>query len=369
MKKISLFLFAVVAVLGSSCVQVTKSMDEVFAPIEEEIAYHNKKYMKSKSIYVPHGVDEKNLGTFKFNLAFEQDDLRNNYDVNGFDEKGWKQFRREYNNAINGTNRLPRAQSSGPALSDRQARREANNGVTRTKDLDYSKMSEAEGLLHINPTLSMSDSQAKIGFFRGGGYLVTTTSTMKITCDPLNAENNESLESFQSFSVQTKGIIKQRANKYGETISGFVFDDTVLNELHLMQARATLVKFFNKIYELFPAGGPVVNFDEDGNAVIRASRSTGVQPDMEFVIYAKKKADGDAAIRVPLFNATAVSVGQTGTTTLKIWRKNSEKTAKKIIKQINENFSAAKSEYDFYGCSDGLAHWPDFIDRAFDNED
>lgn len=369
MKKISLFLLAIAGILSTSCVHVTKSMDEVFAPIEEDIAYHNKKYMKAKPIYVPHGVDEKNLGTFKFNMAFAQDAPRNQYDVNGFDRKGWDQFRREYNNAINATNRLPRAQTSGPALSDNQARKEANNGVTKTRELDYSKMSEAEGLLHINPTLSMSDSQSKIGFFRGGGYLVTTTSTMKITCDPLRAENNESLESFQSFSVQTKGVIKQRANKYGETVSGFEFNETVLNDLHLLQARATLVKFFVKLYELFPAGGPVVNFDEDGNAVIRASRSTGVQPDMEFVIYAMKKADGDAAIRVPLFNATAVSVGQTGTTTLKIWRKNSEKSAKKIIKQIDENFSAAKAEYNFYGCSDGLAHWPDFIQRAFDSED
>ena len=65
----------------------------------------------------------------------------------------------------------------------------------------------------------------------------------------------------------------------------------------------------------------------------------------------------------------AVSVGQTGTTTLKIWRKNSEKTAKKIIKQINEDFNAAKSEYNFYGCSDGLAHWPDYMPRSFATED
>ena len=367
MKKIHFLLFIGIALLGSSCIHVTKSMDEVFAPIEEEIVYHDKKFMKSKAMYVPHGVDEKNLGAFKFNMAFEQDAPRGAYDVNGFDRKGWQQFQREYDNAIKGTNRLPRAQTAGAGLSDSQARRDANNGVTRTAELDYSKMSEAQGLLHINPTLSMSDSQAKIGFFRGGGYLVTTTSTMKITCDPLRADNNETLDSFQSFSVQTKGVITQRANKYGDVTSGFVFNSTVVDDLHLMQARATLVMFFNKLYELFPVGGSVVNFDEDGNAVIRASRSTGVQPDMEFVIYAMRKADGDAAIRVPLFNATAVSVGQTGSTTLKIWRKNSEKTAKKIIKQIDQDFGAAKSEYNFYGCSDGLAHWPDFIQKAFNS--
>ena len=369
MKIITFLLSATVAVLTTSCsVHVTKNMSEVFRDVEEDIQYHNVKYMKSKKMYVPHGVDEKNLGALKFNFAFGQDEADSGYDVNVFDKKEWDIYKREFVNAFAATKRFPLGQLND-VLSDRDARVAANNGVTRTKELDVSAMSEVGGLLHIHPTLTMTNSEKKIGFFRGGGYSSMSVNTMKTTCDPLYAENNEQVDAIQSFSVQVTGTIYQRKNKMRVVTRGIVLDNSGLYDLHVMQMRASIVKFFLKIYELFPVGGPVVNFDEDDNAVIRASRSTGVQPEMEFVIYAMKKADGDAAVRVPLFNATAVSVGQTGNTTLKIWRKNSEKSAKKIIKMINENFDAAKAEYDFYGCSDGLAKWPDFVQRAFEEED
>ena len=105
------------------------------------------------------------------------------------------------------------------------------------------------------------------------------------------------------------------------------------------------------------------DFDEDGNILIKASRAEGLQPNMEMVVFALKKSDGEDAIPVPLYNATAITVGSTKSSTLKIWRKSDKKGAKKIIKKLEKDLDEAKEEYDFIAAADGFAQWPDFIDQ------
>ena len=355
------------AIFLCSCASpdVTRNLQQALAHVEEDIEYHDVKYMSRKKMYVPHGVDEKKLGTLKFNFAFEQGNTseRQN-DSNLLSKNEWNAFKREFENAIAGTKRFPIGQMKY-GLADKELRKEARNGLSGTKDLDVSEMTEVDGILHIVPMFTNSSSKKSLGFFSGGGFLTTTTRTIKIICNPLSAKNNEPIDHFQSFSVQIAGRTYARMTKMGIHLDGVCFDadPEILEDYHIRLSRAGIVQFFNRIYKIFPVGGAVVNFGEDDNAVLQASRSTGVQPDMEFVIYARKKGDPNS-LRIPLFNATAVSVGQTGNTELKIWRKNTTKAAVKIISMISSDPESALAEYDFYGCSDGLAHWPDFIERT-----
>ena len=75
MKKLTLLLSIFSAFFTVSCVPMTKTWEEVFAQVEEDIDYHDKKFMKSKTMYVPHGVDESRLGKWmKFNFSIERGD-------------------------------------------------------------------------------------------------------------------------------------------------------------------------------------------------------------------------------------------------------------------------------------------------------
>lgn len=374
MKKLTLLLSVFTAVFSVSCVQVTKTWEEPFTKIEEDIVYHNKKYMKSKAMYVPHGVDETRMGKWmKFNFAIE----RGNKEINEagmpsklnpdyLDTTDWGNFTREYAHTIQRTKCFAIGQMT-EVLADGKARELTFNGLTNTDELDPSTMSPVQGLLHITPMLNHSSAVSHISFFRGGNYLRTTTSNIKVICDPLFAKNNEPIDEFASFEVQAKGVFYSKEDEYGKPVSGVQFDPTNLHTLHVMLIRASLVKVLNELYKTFPVGGPIVNFDpNDRVAVIRASRAEGAQPEMEFVIYARKRSDGADAVRVPLFNATMVTLGGTGTSTLEIWRENtSSKTAKAIINKIYTDFKSAKDEYDFFGCSDGLAQWPEGLSRSF----
>ena len=92
--------------------------------------------------------------------------------------------------------------------------------------------------------------------------------------------------------------------------------------------------------------------------VLRAETNAA---NMEMVVFALKKADGEDAIPVPLYNATAVTVGDQKSSTLKIWRKSKKSGAQKIIAKIEKDLDEAKEEYDFIAASDGFAQWPDFV--------
>ena len=91
------------------------------------------------------------------------------------------------------------------------------------------------------------------------------------------------------------------------------------------------------------------------------------QVGMEMVVFALRRADGEDAIPVPIYNATATNVGMTGKSTLRIWRKSDKDGAKKIIRKLEQDIDEARAEYEFFASSDGFAQWPDFVDRQNTN--
>ena len=378
MKKLTLLLSSFTALLTVSCVHVTKTPGEVFQGYEKEIEYHDMAYMKSRRMEVPHNVDENNYKQLKFIFGFKQNEMDSRgipaeRNINHLSPREWETFCQDFEHGLERTKRFATAQML-EVLADDAIRKYNEDGIIYLDRLDPSKMHMAEAIVHVRPTFETSEAYSDLNLFKGYGKLRTTTLTMKLICTPLQASNNEVLEAFQSLSVQTNGKIINRLDKYNKEDSGLVPDDTQSEAIHQAHGSVTLIKAIHKIYSAFPVGGPILNFDPDdekGVAIIKASADDGVLPEMQFVIYAMKKSDGDAAIRVPLFNATLVTLGRTGNSTLRVWRENtSSKTAKEIIKKFRTDFNAAKREYDFYGCSDGLAEWPTLIiDRPFADED
>jgi|GEM_PF-5421988 len=352
---------AIFALLLCSCssFEVTKSVDQALAHVEEGIEYHDRAYMEKRDLRVPNGVDEKNLGELKFNFAFKQgteveDGEAAATNWNRFTKNEWNAFRREFENAVGGTKRFPIAQMLY-GLADDELRRKSNNGVANVKELDPSALKESAGIFHITPLRTNSFNLAKKE--KRSNY------TLKLVVNPLAADNNSPLDEIQPFSVQIGCEVNQLTDRAGRVIAGLRLSDrSKRDEFNIKLSRAVIVQFLNKMYNLFPTGGAIVNY-EDGQFVLRGSRATGIQPNMEFVVYAMRKGNPDA-MRVAICNATAESVGQTGNTTLTIWRKSEKVNAKKIMRHIEADFSSALDEYDIYACSDGFAQWPDFIDRS-----
>ena len=334
----------------------TRNLEEALASIESGIVYHDRAYMEERDVVVPRIVNLEQLKAGKLNylFAFDQGEVEAN-DVNSLTDREWSAFKAEFENAIAGSRRFPIVQNQH-GLADKQLRIQARNGANAAAELDSSLMKEPDGILHLRPILSLSESLI--------GKEKTTTNTYKLICNPLNPKNNAPLEDIAEFSVTVYGTIKQLTDRFGRPVSGFRFNTTKqLEDYHLRQGRAAIVKFFVKMYEMFPVGGIVTNFDEDGNVLIKASRAEGLQPNMEMVVFALKKSDGENAIPVPLYNATAITVGTTKSSTLKIWRKSKKTRAKEIIKLLEADIDAAREEYDFIAAADGFAQWPDFVDQ------
>ena len=244
-------------------------------------------------------------------------------------------------------------------LADNELRKKTRNGVANVKEFDPSALKEAAGIFHLTPMRTYSWSLAS--------KQKTTNYTLKLVVNPLAADNNSPLDGIQPFSVQIDCVIYQLTDRAGRVVKGLrLSDSSKQEELNVKLFRAAIVQFFNKMYNIFPVGGKIVNYEE-GQFNLKVGRDSGVQPNMEFVVYAKKKGDADA-MRIALYNATAESVGR-NTTTLTSWRKSEKKNAAKIIKLLENDFAEAREEYDFYACSDGFAEWPDFIERSTPKKD
>lgn len=339
--------------------QPTKTIDEALAHVENSIEYHNREFMEEKDLRLPHGCNEENFGTLRFNFAFTQgttgsDQASVELDFNRFTTNEWNSFKREFENTVAGTKRFPIAQLMY-GLADGELRKKSRNGVANTKELDPSALKEATGIFHVTPMRTHSwsiETKEK-----------TNNYTLKLLVNPLAADNNSILDGIQPFSVQVSCLIYQKTDSAGRVVKGVRLSDRKKQEdLNIKLFRAVIVQFFNKMYNIFPVGGKIARYEE-GQFKLKVGRNSGVQPNMEFVVYAKKKGDEDA-IRIPLYNASAETVSNSDTT-LTVWRKSDKKNAKKIIKIIEDDFDAAREEYEFYACSDGFAEWPkDIIDRS-----
>ena len=349
--------FAALVLCSCTSFEPTRNLEEALSHVESDIEYQNREYMEKRPMKVPNGVNIERLGNLKFLFAFEQGNKEsgnNNLNVNYLSDSEWDAFKREFENAISGSRRFPVAQIRH-GLADKNLRKETRSGGNAAAELDVSEMKEPDGILHLTPMLSLSESLV--------GKEKTTTNTFKLVCNPLNPKNNAPLDDIQEFSVSVQGRIYQLTDRFGRPVSGFRFNTTrQLEDYHLRQGRAAMVRFFVKMYQMFPVGGKVTGIDEDGNVTFTGNRSIGLQPNMECVVFAVKKGNPQGA-KIALYNATADSVSQTGTSMLRIWRESDKKGAQKIIKMIEEDFDSACEEYDIYACADGFAQWPDFIDQ------
>ena len=362
---ITIFVGMCVAMALSSCssFEVTRDLSEALGDVERGIEYHDRAYMEKKPVKVPNGVNVSNLGELRFNFGFERGNQAapgaENLNVNYLTDNEWNAFKREFENAVAGTKRFPIAQMHY-GLADNELRKKTKNGLSNTKELDVSALKEATAIIHIIPMLSQSESLVK--------KEKTQVNTLKLVCNPLSAENNAPLDDFQPFSAEVRGKIYQKTDKMGNVVGGFrLYTTEEWEDYHIKLCRASIVQFFNKMYSMFPTGGKIAKIDEDGQAVLKAGRATGVQPNMEFVIFAMKKGDPDAK-PVALYNATVETVGQKDNSVLTIWRKTDKASGTKIISLVEKDFDAALDEYDFYACSDGFAQWPDFIDRITEDK-
>ena len=336
--------------------EVTRNLEDALANVEDDLEYHDRAYMEKRPIAVPriHNLEDLKKGKLYYNFAFDQGEVKKN-DVNCLTAREWDAFKAEFENAVSGCRRFPVAQILH-ANADKKMLEQARNGGNATAEFDLSRVKKPDGTFMVKPVLSVSESLV--------GKEKTITNTYKLVCTPKNSETQAPLESVPAFSIQVYGKVYQLTDRFGRAVAGFRFNTTKqLEDYHLRQGRAAIVKFFAKVYQMFPVGGIVTNFDEDGNILIKASRAEGLQPNMEMVVFALKKSDGEDAIPVPLYNATAITVGTTKSSTLKIWRKSDKKGAQKIIKKLENDLDEAKEEYDFIAAADGFAQWPDFVDQ------
>ena len=349
---LSLFAAFICVLCGCSSFEVTLSLDDAYA--EMAIEYHDQEYMEKKPLKIPDGVNEKRFNKLPFLIGFKDADPAKGKrpSKNQFSTKEWEALKREFEAVIDSSRRFPLA-TVVEGRGDADLRLKHRKGLVNVKELDPSELPEVPYI--INVVAHLESGESTVNRER------TVTNEIIAECRPVHAENNAPIKWFPSFVVKSTSKIFQTTNKMGNVTGGFrLYTVEQREQLHMNMFRGALVQFINHIYECFPAGGKVSDIDEDGYVTLQASRATGLQPNMQFVVYAIKK--GDASMkRIALYNAVAETVGQEDSSTLKIWREADRSAAKKIIKMIEEDFAEAAEEYDFYACSDGLAQRPDFI--------
>lgn len=343
-----------------SCTTVTEDAGDAYADMN--IKFHNKAYMEDlDGVKTPNGVNEQRLGKLPFLIGFKQNTANAGLDSDVLSDKEFNKLKIDFEGFLSASNRFPISQVIS-GLADAELRKMVRSGVANASELDASEMEEAKYILNIvttfNKTYYQSGSQAK------------ETFAISLDVFPVEAKNNKPLAWFPKFQCSAKKDIYQEVSSTGFVLKGIDTTNPQQREaIHLEVFKKALVKFIEHMYNKFPAGGKVVEIDTENNmAVIKASRSTGLMSNLEMVIYARKKGNPDA-MRIPLYNATLETMGQEGSSELKIWRKNkSNSRASKIIAMIEKDWDGAVEEYDFWAASDGIAEPPDFINVAGDEQ-
>lgn len=361
MKNIIFSVFGLVfTLILCSCTTVTDDVGDAYADMN--IKFHNKAYMEDlDGVKTPNGVNEQRLGKLPFLIGFKQNTTKTGLDSDVLSDKEFNKLKIDFEGFLSASNRFPVSQVIS-GLADAELRKMVRNGVANASELDASKMEEAKYILNIVSTFSKTYYQS--------GSQAKETFSVSLDVFPVEAKNNKPLAWFPKFQCSAKKDIYQEVSSTGFVLKGIDTTNPQQREaIHLEVFKKALVKFIEHIYNKFPAGGKVVEIDVENNmAVIKASRATGLMSNLEMVIYARKKGNPDA-MRIPLYNATLETMGQEGSSELKIWRKNKSNTrASKIIAMIEKDWDGAVEEYDFWAASDGIAEPPDFINVAGDNK-
>ncbi len=354
MKRFFLFLLvSAITFLIISCISVSDNVGNAFA--EMDIVFHDKKYMKSQDLKVPDGVNEKRFNKLPFQVAFLKSSSRQNdgqlVSSDTITEKEFGEFKKEFEAIVDASRRFPLS-SRVNGLADSDLRQSARNGSVNITELDPSEMEEAQYLLNVTADMTYSSSQV--------GYQKKMITRITLTCNPVEAKNNKPISWFPATILPAQTTLYAKTDATGLVIDGVsTYTARKREALHNEVFRKALVKFIDHIYNSFPTGGEVSDIDGDMISV-KASRATGLQPDMEMVVYAREKGNQDA-MRIPLYNATLVTMAQEGNSELKVWRETSSDRGKNIIKMIKKDFLSAKQQYDFFAASSGIPKPPDFI--------
>lgn len=355
MKQIYL-LFSVIVCMIMMCsctTTVTDSTGDVYKNMG--IHFHTKDYIRKQGkMKRPDGVDEGNLGKLPFAIAFSQNKESNNPEREVIGEEEFKFLEIEFQNFVACTNRFLLYMRAG-VEDEEKIRNDSEGGEGLIAEKDVSKMTKAKYILRVKPFFFRSSSQ------QGRQGIEEFKLSMEIT--PVDATTGHNLPWFIPISCNVSMPIYKKVSSTGFVIAGI---DTAIpknrQKIHTELLKKACLQMLEHIYTKFPAGGPVVDIDDENDEVlVKADETTGLLPKLEMVVYAKIKDQPDR-LPTPLYNATLVSVSKIGNSTLKIWRRNSDNTkAQKIIKLIRTDWEQAKEQYDFWAASDGIAEKPDFI--------
>lgn len=355
MKRMIMLLLSVTCMfLVCSCttIKVTHGIDNEYEKMD--IQYHDENFIRKKGkMVVPNGTREENLaGKLPFLIFFEQNVDKQGIGIDVLSEKEFKTLAMQFEQIISATNRLQLAQVQY-VQTDKKRERD-KNGVMRIAKMDYAKKLETRYFLNVVTTLERHCTQ------EGRQGIQKFSMTMNVS--PEDAVTQAPISWFRAFQCNAEITIFTECSREGLVLSPFNPElrencQAVRSELLKMN----ILQMLNHIYENFPAGGRVTEIDdENGTVTVDASEDTGLLPDLEMVVYARKKNQPKAR-RIPLYNGTLKSTAADGSE-IHIWRKNTDNTkALKIIKMICEDFEEAQKYYDFYASSDGLGKRPDFI--------
>ncbi|MCQ2403365.1 MAG: hypothetical protein MJ202_06525 [Lentisphaeria bacterium] len=357
MKVIKTFSFCAIAIfLFCSCAsttpELTHQVGNAYDTMEGLLFYTRGYLQKQKEISLPKGINEKHFTKLPLGAqpGFKQVTRgENSSDV--IPMKMFDMLKTDFESMLSGIGRFPVAQIlEGRADADLQQMNRV--GIARVAERDVSEMTEIKTILNV------SVSNSKTASYQNGYR--TTNQQMEWNCVPMDAVSQAPVSWWPPTKITSNEQIVQKVSPTGQVVGGLRTDNDVEREAFWRNlSRKAQLKFIQWVYENFPAGGVITDMDLESNlATIAASRSTGLQNNMEVVVYAREKG---RSIRVPLFSATATAANE-GDSDLKIWRYSQAPRAQKIINQLRTNSLGEMEEtYEFWGVVWGLAEPPDFI--------
>ncbi len=319
----------------------------------EGLLFYTRGFLqKQKEVELPKGINEKHFTKLPLGAqpGFRQvTRSENSSDV--IPQKMFDMLKTDFESMLSGIGRFPVAQIL-EGRADAQLQQMNRSGTARVAERDVSEMTEVKTILNV------SVSNSKTANYQNGYR--TTNHQMEWNCVPMDAVSQAPVSWWPPAKITSNEKIVQRVSPTGQVVGGLRTDNDAEREAFWRNlSRKAQLKFIQWVYENFPAGGVITDMDVDSNqATIAASRSTGLQNNMEVVVYAREKG---RSIRVPLFNATATAANE-GDSDLKIWRYSQSPRAQKIINQLRANSLGEMEEiYEFWGVVWGLAEPPDFL--------
>ena len=319
----------------------------------EGLQFYTRGYLqKEKEIGLPKGINEKHFTKLPLGAqpGFRQV-TRGGDSSDVIPPKMFDMLKKDFEAMLSGIGRFPVAQIL-EGRADAELQKMNRSGSARVAERDVSEMTEVKTILNV------SVSNSKTSSYQNGCR--TTNQQMEWNCVPMDAVSQAPVRWWPPTKITANEQIVQKVSPTGQVVGGLRTDNEVEREAFWRNlSRKAQLKFIQWVYENFPAGGVITDMDVESNqATIAASRSTGLQNNMEVVVYARERG---RSIRVPLFSATATAANE-GDSDLKIWRFSQSPRAQKILNQLRtSSLTEMEGMYEFWGVVWGLAEPPDFL--------